>query len=244
VNAAERVDEVLARFRRALSFEQAILIAASEARGKPLDPRRPGDAAVILHAETLLEQGATVRDAIDQARTDAEAAGVALSETSARRTRGADGKPSLDEVLCDPRLRAVIGVGAVTTTAEASDEQSGLVLLERHEIGPHAIEVWGPPAEPPREPNKSPSPTGRLIDTCTRCRAPVGDNEWTFGAWDGKDWRFSGRTLPGAKRVAALRPLLCCDCAVRVKFKMIPPPPVPRGFASDGSMMLEQRWPA
>ena len=67
-------------------------------------------------------------------------------------------------------------------------------------------------------------PLGDLIGTCIRCSSGVGDEEWTFGAWDGKKWRFSGRTLPGATRLAALRPLLCGGCSVRAKFGLIPMP--------------------
>jgi hypothetical protein len=69
-----------------------------------------------------------------------------------------------------------------------------------------------------------PSPLGAEIGTCIRCGAGVGDNEWTFGAWDGRHWQFSGRTLPGATQLGAVRPLLCCDCAVRAKYGLIHPP--------------------
>jgi hypothetical protein len=69
-----------------------------------------------------------------------------------------------------------------------------------------------------------PSYLGELIGTCTRCGHGVGDDEWTFGAWDGEEWRFSGRTLQGAQRLLALRPLLCPACAVRVKYGLIGPP--------------------
>ena len=68
MNAAALVEGVLARYHLKLTFDQAILIAASEAIGEPLDPQHADDAAVILHAETLLERGARVLEAITEAR--------------------------------------------------------------------------------------------------------------------------------------------------------------------------------
>jgi hypothetical protein len=74
----------------------------------------------------------------------------------------------------------------------------------------------------------APTHEGELIGTCIRCGGGVGDQEWTFGAWNGERWCFSGRTLQGAKRLAAFRPLPCSNCAIRIKYKLIPPPaPVP-----------------
>jgi len=67
VNGAQPVEAVLVRYGRALTYDQAILIAASEATGQSLDPRHADDAAVLVRAEALLEHGALVLDAIDEA---------------------------------------------------------------------------------------------------------------------------------------------------------------------------------
>jgi hypothetical protein len=205
MTAAELVEKVLLQYNQALTFDQAIVVAASEAAGDPLDPRTSVEAAVILRAEVLLAQGVTVHDAIGRARADATAAVVAHKPTPARR-------------LNEPAAFA----GAV--------EHSGLVLLERHEVGPHAIEIWARRVEPctkPPRPSSSPQrslPSGAFLGTCRRCGSGVGDDEWIFGAWNGERWCFSGRTLLGARRLAPLRPLLCAHCAVRVKYKLIPAP--------------------
>jgi hypothetical protein len=76
MNAAERVEKVFLRFEHALTLDQAIIVAACEAAGRPLDPRRRDDAAEILHAELLLELGATVSEAIATAHTAAHARGT------------------------------------------------------------------------------------------------------------------------------------------------------------------------
>jgi hypothetical protein len=103
------------------------------------------------------------------------------------------------------------------------------VRLEEHTLGPHALEVWGPAASLRTQRTTAPSPLrGEPIGTCIRCDGDVGREEWTFGGWDGQNWRFSGYTLPAAKRLAMLRPLLCCGCAVLAKYGLIPmPPPFP-----------------
>jgi hypothetical protein len=74
------------------------------------------------------------------------------------------------------------------------------------------------------DPPPSPEYSGELIGTCIRCRRGVRDQDPIFGAWEGKSWGFSGHTLPGAKRLAAFRPLLCSNCAVLAKYRLIPPP--------------------
>jgi hypothetical protein len=95
-----------------------------------------------------------------------------------------------------------------------------------HALGLNQVAAILPPEPAPPPPRR---PAGRLIDTCIRCGTGVGDEEWTFGAWDGEKWEFSGRTLPDAHQLAALRLLLCCDCAVKVKFKLISAPSVRKG---------------
>lgn len=222
MSAAERVEAVLLRYRRALSFDQAILIAASEAAGSALDPYRSGDAAVILHAEALLHRGLCVRDAIGKARIAAHAAAAARPCRHAPARIPAE--PSLDDVLRDPRLGPFISGDEAAMTPQSCDDRTDLVLLERHEVGPHAIELWAPP--PANRPATTCSPTGTVIGTCMRCGGGVGDKDWTFAAWDGDTWRFSGYALRGASRLATLKPLLGCACAGRVKHKLIPPPDV------------------
>jgi hypothetical protein len=86
VNAAERVEAVLTRYRQALSPDQAILIAASEAAGDPLNPHEPTDAALILHAEASLQRGLTVRDAIALARVEQAACEHHADDGSAERS--------------------------------------------------------------------------------------------------------------------------------------------------------------
>src|SRR5262249_39747549 len=50
---------------------------------------------------------------------------------------------TLDEALRDPNLHYAIGIDGVTTTIEDDVEPDPTrVLLERHEVGPHAIELW------------------------------------------------------------------------------------------------------
>ena len=225
MSAAEHVEAVLIRYRRALSFDQAILIAASEAAGDALDPYRSGDAAVILHAEALLQRGLRVREAIGEARI--VGADVAAADRDERpRTAGLRAEMSLDDVLRDPRAGRFISGDEAAMTPHSCDDRIDLVLLERHEVGPHAIELWAPP--PANRPATTCSPTGTLIGTCMRCGGGVGDKDWTFAAWDGDTWRFSGYTLRGASRLATLKPLLGCACAGRVKHKLIPPPDVSR----------------
>jgi hypothetical protein len=135
---------------------------------------------------------------------------------------------TLDEALRDHNVAGALGIDGETITIEgAGVSRNKDVLLERHEVGPHAIELWETPFElaHPREPLRpARRPAGKVLGVCLRCETEVGDNEWTFGAWDGENWKFSGRTLPNARRLAALRPLLCCDCAVKVKFGLITPP--------------------
>jgi hypothetical protein len=138
---------------------------------------------------------------------------------------------TLDAALLDATLFHATDLDEFRTVLDsAPDSDRGLVLLERHEIGPHALEEWGAPTQATAPP--AVSATGEIIGTCFRCGGEVGDREWTFGAWDKQQWHFSGYTLPGAKQLASLRPLLCCSCAVRVKYKLIPPPnPNPPGEA-------------
>jgi hypothetical protein len=194
VNAAERVEEVLARHGRALSFDQAILIAASEAEGKPLDPRRLGDAAVVLCAEGLLQRGRTVRKAIAEARTEAKAA--AADQPKPARS-GTDG--------------------------------TSRVLLEQHDVGPHAAELREPPTDSRKLAPTSPTPWGELIGTCPGCGRGIGDQDPAFASWAGSHWRFIGYPPSRARRFAAARPLLCWSCSVRLECRLIPPPdPHPR----------------
>jgi hypothetical protein len=164
----------------ALSHSQAVILAVALAEERPLDVLGNSTDAALLHrADELVQAGAPVRQALNQARL-------------------------------------------------ATRPDPTLVLLERHTIGPHAIELWGP-APPPTPPQPEPSYRGNRIGTCTRCRAGVGQEEWTFGAWDGRRWRYSGHTLRGASQLATLTALLCCDCAVRAKYGLITPPtPTPR----------------
>jgi hypothetical protein len=68
------------------------------------------------------------------------------------------------------------------------------------------------------------SPRGKVIGTCLHCGDGVYETDMTFGAWDGTRWRFSGYTLPGAAKLAALRPQLCAEHAIRVKFGLLDPP--------------------
>jgi hypothetical protein len=172
--------------------------------------------------------GGSGRLAGDPPQTTVDAKIAAALLTSATTTPQAVAELTLDEALRDPNLHHVIGIdGLICTSEDASEPNPGRVLLERHEVGRHAIELWETPValHPKRAPRRSTHPAaGKLIGTCISCGCGVGDDEWTFGAFDGEQWRFSGRSLPGAKRLAALRLLLCCTCAVMVKFKMIPPP--------------------
>jgi hypothetical protein len=71
VSVAERVEAMVARYRGGLTEAQALILVAAESHGDPLDPRSADDAAVILVAETLLEHGARVHDAISEARDHA-----------------------------------------------------------------------------------------------------------------------------------------------------------------------------
>ena len=68
------------------------------------------------------------------------------------------------------------------------------------------------------------SPRGKPVGQCLCCDDGVYETDMTFGAWDGTRWRFSGYTLPGAAKLAALHPLLCREHAVRVKFGLLEPP--------------------
>jgi hypothetical protein len=68
------------------------------------------------------------------------------------------------------------------------------------------------------------TPRGKLVGTCLCCNDGVYETDMTFGAWDGTRWRFSGYTLPGAARLAALHPLLCREHAIRVKYGLLAPP--------------------
>jgi hypothetical protein len=216
VTAAERVEAVLGRFHGSLRFDQAILIAAAEAEGIVLDPSKPADAGVILYAEASLDRGLTVHDAIGLAL--ARAAGERAARTPYSRRATQTSRASLDDVLCDPRVAASL----VSARSHARDHD-GLVLLDQHDVGPHAIELWGAPAASGR-PCVNGSPAGRLIGICLRCGAGVGDEDMTFGAWDGTSWRYSGFTLPGSLRLLAAEALLCHGCAVRAKCHLIVPP--------------------
>jgi hypothetical protein len=119
-----------------------------------------------------------------------------------------------------------------------SEPHRALMLRQRHESVPDRAgsSSRDRDSDSPAEPEYS----GRLIGDCIRCGVGVGDDEWIFGAWDGQDWRFSGRTLPEAQRLAALRPLLCSGCAVRAKYKLIPAPEV-ESKASSSLLLTDQR---
>jgi len=54
----------------------------------------------------------------------------------------------------------------------------------------------------------------------------VGDEDPTVGVWDGNSWQLTGFGLRGAKRLMALRPLLCCACGTRLRANLIDPPVV------------------
>ena len=135
----------------------------------------------------------------------------------------ADAPPSTLETLLISDS-SIPELGTITTSAWTPDPSR--VLLERHEVGPHAIELWAPPPE--HRSTSTCSPSGTVIGTCMRCGGGVGDKDWTFAAWDGTTWRFSGYTLPGASRLATLKPLLGGECALRAKHKLIPLPDVSR----------------
>jgi hypothetical protein len=131
----------------------------------------------------------------------------------------ADAPPStLDTLLISDS--SIPELGTITTSDRTPDPSR--VLLERHEVGPHAIELWAPPPE--HRSTSTCSASGTVIGTCMRCGGGVGDKDWTFAAWDGTTWRFSGYTLPGARRLATLNPLLGAECALRVKYRLIAPP--------------------
>jgi hypothetical protein len=71
VSVAEHVEAMVARYRGAVTEAQALILVAAESHGEPLDPSNSGDAALILAAESLLEHGARVHDAISEARDQA-----------------------------------------------------------------------------------------------------------------------------------------------------------------------------
>jgi hypothetical protein len=50
----------------------ALVLACAERQGRPLDPRAFDDAAVLLRAEDLLEDGLAVEDALAQALGELE----------------------------------------------------------------------------------------------------------------------------------------------------------------------------
>jgi hypothetical protein len=182
------------------------------------------------HHDRLIVQWAT--QLVQGGSTDTRTA-LAAARAVARDRRTNGSRPpgvirsdelSLDEALRIPEVTAALGLDQLEVVGRRVRPEPAFVLIERHQIGPHTAELWGPPPAPPMRGRAASTPTGELIGICIRCRGAVGDKEWTFGAWDGSDWRFSGYTLRGAKRLAALRPLLCCDCAVRVKHKLIDGP--------------------
>jgi hypothetical protein len=189
------------------------------------NPDNPANSPSDRHTAPV---GSTGRLERDQPQHTADAEIGAALPPGAPTPQQAVAELTLDEALRDPNLYHVIGIDGVTITIEDAVEPNPTrVLLERHEVGPHAIELWESAFELPPSPEPSRrthEPAGKLLGTCIRCGAHVGDNEWIFGAWDGERWRFSGRILTGARRLTALRPLLCCDCAVRAKYGLIHPP--------------------
>jgi hypothetical protein len=222
VNAAERVEAVLASYPTALSFDHAILIAAAEAAGSPLDPRQPDDAAVLLHAEGLLQQGLTVLRALARARIAAEAPALNLHTRDHGAIRAA-AEPSLDDLLRHPRFQRLAD-RVFRTSRPSRADGTDLVLFERHQVGPHAIELWGPPAAIRQQPTPSTSPAGQLIGTCLRCGGGVGDRDLTVGYHTSSGWKYSGHGLPDAKAALLAKYFLCWVCAVRSKHKLIRPP--------------------
>ena len=135
MNAADRVQTVLLRYGQALTVDQAILIAASEAAGNALDPYQDTDVGVILYAEALLRRGGRVRDAIREARSADGRSRRRLK--SASRTR-----PELRQERHSTTAYETQGPGHLISGDEAA--RSDLVLLERHHIlGPHATRTLG-----------------------------------------------------------------------------------------------------
>jgi hypothetical protein len=161
-------------------------------------------------------------------------AGISTADHRSTRPQRAEAL-TLEQALLDPTFLRTIELDDIDVRLEhAADARPAGVLLQRDAAGPHAIELWERPAELPLRPAATASPPrGEPIGACIRCGAGVGNQEWTFGAWDGTTWRFSGHTLPDAKRLAARRPLLCCGCALRVKHRLASPP-TPHRPASAG----------
>jgi hypothetical protein len=184
------------------------LLAVALLEGTPLDVADPDEVTVLLRAAELTRSGADGAAALERARAE-HAAGDFYA-------------PSLDETLRLPALFEAEGIGDLRQPADGPD--APLVLLERHEIGPHAIELWGTPSVPEPAPPPAWQPCGEPIGTCVICTAGVGDQDPTFAHWTGSNWRYSGYGLKGSKRIPEDAPLLCCSCAVRAKYRLIEPP--------------------
>jgi hypothetical protein len=107
-------------------------------------------------------------------------------------------EPSLEDALCSPELFHRFGLDEFGVVLEAG-------------TAPNSVAAgW---------------PSGKVIGTCTRCDARVGDEDPTAGVWDGTRWRLTGYGLPGAKRLlASAQRLLCCSCGTRLRAKLIDPP--------------------
>jgi hypothetical protein len=224
--AEPRVGRLRRRYGDGVSELELGVLAVAWLDGQPLragTSRR--DQLILRWAAHLVDcEGAETRSALAAARV------TARDRLALRPTRPSS-KPFSDELTLDdglrtPELSAALGIDELSSVDYPFVPDPTFVLLQRHALGPHAAELWGTPPRPPRSASAKHTPTGELIGTCLRCRAGVGDKDWTFAAWDGSNWRFSGYTLPGAKRLATLKPLLCSDCAVRVKHKLIDPPDV------------------
>jgi hypothetical protein len=131
----------------------------------------------------------------DQPKHTEDAETAAAAPPRAPTTPQALAEFTLDEALLDPNLFRALGL-----------DEFGTVLAAE-------------PAQPP--PTR---PAGRLIGTCCHCNAGIGDEDPMVGFFRDADWEYTGYTLPGAMQLMALRPLLCSDCAVKVKYGLRHPP--------------------
>lgn len=104
MNVRAHVEAVKARYPVGITHIQAVLAACSALEGRELDPYNGDDAAVLLRAETLVEQGAPVRAALAQARAELDAS-RRKDVASTRAEHGTKDQP--------PRTRGRSGEGVI-----------------------------------------------------------------------------------------------------------------------------------
>jgi hypothetical protein len=184
------------------------LLAVALLDGAPLDLADPEQVTVLLRAAEFARSGVAGAAALAHARTEHAA--------------GDFHGPTLDETLRFDALFEAEGLDGLLEPAGPPDPSR--VPLERHEVGRHAIEIWGPPPHEPR---------GKVIGTCVIDGAGVGDEEWLFGRWTGSRWRYTGHGLEGSTRIARDTPLLCSSCASRTKYGLLEEPAVAHPKANE-----------